>query len=72
MQLQLESTISHPLLIDASQTSHVDNGRKCNDLDGWKGEFLLAFPKIKYEVTSSKKPLSFKWYNVEKEILGRK
>ncbi|GER52635.1 xylose isomerase family protein [Striga asiatica] len=38
----------------------------------WEGEFFPGIPKIKYEGPSSKNPLSFKWYNAEEEILGKK
>ncbi|KAJ0987195.1 hypothetical protein J5N97_005551 [Dioscorea zingiberensis] len=37
-----------------------------------KGEFFPGIPKIKYEGPNSKNPLSFKWYNAEEEILGKK
>ncbi|CAL9106032.1 xylose isomerase-like isoform X1 [Musa acuminata AAA Group] len=40
--------------------------------DGWKGEFFPGISKIKYEGPTSKNPLSYKWYNAEEEILGKK
>ncbi|XP_051150160.1 xylose isomerase [Andrographis paniculata] len=42
------------------------------DSDEWKGEFFPDIPKIKYEGPSSKNPLSFRWYNPEEVILGKK
>ncbi|GER52067.1 xylose isomerase family protein [Striga asiatica] len=36
-----------------------------------KESFFPGIPKIKYEGSSSKNPLSFKWY-AEEEILGKK
>ncbi|XP_015954984.1 xylose isomerase-like [Arachis duranensis] len=41
----------------------------CSDREG---EFFPGINKIKYEGPSSKNPLSFKWYNAEEEILGKK
>lgn len=38
----------------------------------WEGEFFPGIPKINYEGPSSKNPLSYKWYNAEEEILGKK
>lgn len=40
--------------------------------DGWQGEFFPSIPKIKYEGPSSKNHLSFKWYNADEVILGKK
>ncbi|CAA2980105.1 xylose isomerase [Olea europaea subsp. europaea] len=60
-------------------TCPVDVGSDCGNYSGeWKGEFFPGIPKIKYEETGSthngpsKNPLSFKWYNADKEILGKK
>ncbi|KAI5348806.1 hypothetical protein L3X38_001693 [Prunus dulcis] len=50
--------------------SDLESG--CSDSEEWKGEFFPGIPKIKYEGPSSKNPLSFKWYNAEEEILGKK
>ncbi|CAH9090095.1 unnamed protein product [Cuscuta europaea] len=45
----------------------------CANASGeWEGEFFPGIPKIKYEGPSSKNPLSFKWYNANEEILGKK
>ncbi|XP_077215246.1 xylose isomerase-like [Tasmannia lanceolata] len=55
-------------------TCPVDLDEECNvdSSDKWKGEFFPGIPKIKYEGPSSKNPLSYKWYNAEEEILGKK
>ncbi|CAN4106531.1 unnamed protein product [Withania somnifera] len=51
----------------------ADIGSDCGgDSAEWEGEFFPGIPKIKYEGPSSKNPLSFKWYNAEEEILGKK
>ncbi|KAK4777958.1 hypothetical protein SAY87_018145 [Trapa incisa] len=65
---------THLLLIQVlgvPETCPADIGSKCGE-DNWEGEFFPDIPKIKYEGPSSKKPLSFKWYNAEEEILGKK
>ncbi|WRX11757.1 hypothetical protein QQP08_004244 [Theobroma cacao] len=54
------------------QTCPADLGGKCAEDDDWEGEFFPGIPKIKYEGTSSKNPLAYKWYNAEEEILGKK
>ncbi|KAG4929706.1 hypothetical protein AAZX31_17G064200 [Glycine max] len=59
-------------VIGAPQTCPANNEDKCGDSDEWKGEFFPDIPKIKYEGPSSKNVLSFKWYNAEEEILGKK
>ncbi|MED6145441.1 hypothetical protein PIB30_025267 [Stylosanthes scabra] len=57
-------------VIGQSQTCPADeNASRC---DEWEGEFFPGIDKIKYEGPSSKNPLSFKWYNAEEEILGKK
>ncbi|VFQ74717.1 unnamed protein product [Cuscuta campestris] len=43
-----------------------------SDSGEWDGEFFPGISKIKYEGPSSKNPLSFKWYNANEEILGKK
>ncbi|XP_057750552.1 xylose isomerase-like isoform X2 [Arachis stenosperma] len=58
-------------VIGESQTCPAENVGKCDDSD-WEGEFFPGINKIKYEGPSSKNPLSFKWYNAEEEILGKK
>ncbi|XP_022842364.1 xylose isomerase [Olea europaea var. sylvestris] len=62
------------LVIAASPpTCPADVGSDCaSDSSEWKGEFFPGIPKIKYEGPSSKNPLSFKWYNADEEILGKK
>ncbi|XP_058103330.1 xylose isomerase-like [Magnolia sinica] len=52
----------------------ADLGGECSDAasDDWKGEFFPDIKKIKYEGPSSKNPLSYKWYNANEEILGKK
>nr|AFK33995.1 unknown [Lotus japonicus] len=59
-------------VIDAPETCPANDLGKCGDSDEWKGEFFPGISKIKYEGPSSKNPLSFKWYNAEEEILGKK
>ncbi|KAJ0985003.1 hypothetical protein J5N97_003359 [Dioscorea zingiberensis] len=56
------------------QTCPADLVEGCSAVsdDDWKGEFFPGIPKIKYEGPNSKNPLSFKWYNAEEEILGKK
>ncbi|PKI79542.1 hypothetical protein CRG98_000017 [Punica granatum] len=54
------------------ETCPADIDSKCGDKDDWEGEFFPDIPKIKYEGPSSKNPLSFKWYNAEEVILGKK
>ncbi|KAM3220694.1 xylose isomerase [Capsicum annuum] len=57
----------------APPTCPADIGSDCGGDSGeWDGEFFPGIPKIKYEGPSSKNPLSFKWYNAEEEILGKK
>lgn len=61
-------------LAAAPQTcpANVEEGCSAGSDDDWKGEFFPAIPKIKYEGPNSKNPLSFKWYNAEEVILGKK
>nr|AGV54617.1 xylose isomerase [Phaseolus vulgaris] len=59
-------------VIATPQTCPASNVDKCGDSDGWEGEFFPGIPTIKYEGPSSKNQLSFKWYNPEEEILGKK
>jgi len=53
-------------------TCPADIDSKCSDSGEWEGEFFPGIPKIKYEGPTSKNPLSFKWYNANEEILGKK
>uniref|UniRef100_A0A1D1XEE8 Xylose isomerase n=1 Tax=Anthurium amnicola TaxID=1678845 RepID=A0A1D1XEE8_9ARAE len=53
------------------QTCPADLNAKCDDGE-WEGEFFPGIPKVKYEGPKSKNPLSYKWYNAEEEILGKK
>ncbi|XP_054793399.1 xylose isomerase-like isoform X1 [Prosopis cineraria] len=67
------TVFSHAVQISAQpQTCPVENVDECGDSDGWEGEFFPGIPPIKYEGPSSKNPLSFKYYNAEEEILGKK
>ncbi|PKU63701.1 xylose isomerase isoform X1 [Dendrobium catenatum] len=61
-------------VIALSQTCPADINAKCGDdsSDGWEGEFFPGISKIKYEGPNSKNPLSYKWYNADEEILGKK
>lgn len=61
-------------VIASSQTCPADISAKCGDdsSDGWEGEFFPGISKIKYEGPNSKNPLSYKWYNADEEILGKK
>ncbi|CAL9111319.1 unnamed protein product [Musa textilis] len=56
------------------QTCTANLEAKCDggSSNGWKGEFFPGISKIKYEGPTSKNPLSYKWYNAEEEILGKK
>ncbi|XP_052884030.1 xylose isomerase isoform X1 [Gossypium arboreum] len=54
------------------ETCPADLGGKCGEDGEWEGEFFPEVPKIKYEGPSSKNPLSYKWYNAEEVILGKK
>ncbi|KAA3453488.1 xylose isomerase-like [Gossypium australe] len=54
------------------ETCPADLGGKCGEDGEWEGEFFPGVPKIKYEGPSSKNPLSYKWYNAEEVILGKK
>ncbi|KAK7329832.1 hypothetical protein VNO77_24012 [Canavalia gladiata] len=80
MKMKLGKTLRHLLClqvlcyaaIGAPGTCPANDVDKCGDSDGWEGEFFPGIPKIKYEGPSSKNPLSFKWYNAEEEILGKK
>ncbi|BAT76701.1 hypothetical protein VIGAN_01474800 [Vigna angularis var. angularis] len=59
-------------VVATPQTCPASNVDQCGDSDGWEGEFFPEIAKIKYEGPSSKNPLSFKWYNPEEEIHGKK
>ncbi|KAL0918595.1 hypothetical protein M5K25_010612 [Dendrobium thyrsiflorum] len=61
-------------VIASSQTCPADISAKCGDdsSDGWEGEFFPGISKIKYEGPNSKNALSYKWYNADEEILGKK
>ncbi|TYI29341.1 hypothetical protein ES332_A05G309900v1 [Gossypium tomentosum] len=54
------------------ETCPANLGGKCGEDGEWEGEFFPGVPKIKYEGPSSKNPLSYKWYNAEEVILGKK
>ncbi|KAL0824303.1 hypothetical protein Bca101_047980 [Brassica carinata] len=54
------------------QTCPADSGGKCSGPDDWEGEFFPEIPHIKYEGPKSSNPLTYKWYNAEEEILGKK
>lgn len=58
----------------AAQTCPANLETKCDgdSSDGWQGEFFPEIPKIKYEGPKSRNPLSYKWYNADEEILGKK
>ncbi|KAJ3699933.1 hypothetical protein LUZ61_003638 [Rhynchospora tenuis] len=58
----------------SANTCPADLEAKCGDDSSgdWKGEFFPGIPKIKYEGPSSKNPLSYKWYNAEEVVLGKK
>ncbi|KAI9184900.1 hypothetical protein LWI28_002302 [Acer negundo] len=61
--------------IASPQTCPADLSTKCADSGEWEGEFFPGIPTIKYEILqgpTSKNPLSFKWYNAQEEILGKK
>jgi xylose isomerase len=63
----------YAVVIGAPETCPATNVGKCSgDSDDWEGDFFPGIPKIKYEGPTSKNPLSFKWYNPEEEILGKK
>ncbi|KAF5956629.1 hypothetical protein HYC85_003854 [Camellia sinensis] len=62
--------VSLAVIAASPQTCPADIGKGCGD--DWEGEFFPGIPKIKYEGSSSKSPLAFKWYNGEEEILGKK
>ncbi|RWR75343.1 xylose isomerase isoform X1 [Cinnamomum micranthum f. kanehirae] len=66
--------VSLSAIAASPKTCPADLATECKDgdSDGWEGEFFPGIPKIKYEGPSSKNPLSFKWYNAEEEILGKK
>lgn len=67
------NVVSSIAIAAAPPTCPADNGNDCGSDSGeWTGEFFPGIPKIKYEGPSSKNPLSFKWYNAEEEILGKK
>lgn len=61
-------------VIALPQTCPADINVNCGDSssDGWEGEFFPGISKIKYEGSNSKNPLSYKWYNADEEILGKK
>ncbi|PKA62259.1 Xylose isomerase [Apostasia shenzhenica] len=56
------------------ETCPADINGDCGDgsSDTWQGDFFPGIPKIKYEGPNSKNPLSYKWYDAEEEILGKK
>ncbi|PPD74082.1 hypothetical protein GOBAR_DD28988 [Gossypium barbadense] len=61
------------LIVNAvPETCPADLGGKCGEDSEWEGEFFPGVTKIKYEGPSSKNPLSYKWYNAEEVILGKK
>ncbi|XP_020600394.1 xylose isomerase [Phalaenopsis equestris] len=61
-------------VIASHQTCPADISVKCGDgsSNEWEGEFFPGISKIKYEGSNSKNPLSYKWYNADEEILGKK
>lgn len=61
-------------VISMPQTCPSDINAKCDhgSSDEWEGEFFPGISTIKYEGANSKNPLSFKWYNADEEILGKK
>ncbi|KAI5675466.1 hypothetical protein M9H77_06416 [Catharanthus roseus] len=69
--LLLSSLVISIAVASAPQTCPADADTECGAGD-WEGEFFPGIPKIKYEGPKSKNPLSFKWYNAEEEILGKK
>ncbi|KAF5183854.1 Xylose isomerase [Thalictrum thalictroides] len=72
--LFLCSNVFLAAIATAPQTCPADASNGCSDNSSgeWEGEFFPGIPKIKYEGPSSKNPLSYKWYNAEEEILGKK
>ncbi|TXG61022.1 hypothetical protein EZV62_012385 [Acer yangbiense] len=58
--------------IASPQSCPADLSTKSADSGEWEGEFFPGIPTIKYEGPTSKNPLSFKWYNAQEEILGKK
>ncbi|GAA0156918.1 isomerase [Lithospermum erythrorhizon] len=52
-------------------TCPADVGSDCSSGE-WEGDFFPNIPKIKYEGPSSKNPLTYKWYNANEEILGKR
>ncbi|KAJ1699430.1 hypothetical protein LUZ63_007942 [Rhynchospora breviuscula] len=73
--LLLSLCLSLSACIDSSaNTCPADLEAKCGDDSSgdWKGEFFPGIPKIKYEGPNSIDPLSYKWYNAEEVVLGKK
>ncbi|PIA28595.1 hypothetical protein AQUCO_06800036v1 [Aquilegia coerulea] len=72
--LLLCSNVFLAAIATAPQTCPADASSGCGDNSSgeWEGEFFPGIPKIKYEGPSSKNPLSYKWYNADEEILGKK
>ncbi|KAI3855641.1 hypothetical protein MKX03_030498 [Papaver bracteatum] len=66
------NVITLAVIASSPRTCPADLGKECASDDEWKGEFFPGIPTIKYEGPSSKNPLSFKWYNAEEGILGKK
>ncbi|XP_078439183.1 xylose isomerase family protein [Wolffia australiana] len=54
------------------QTCPADLSVECDGPSSDSDEFFPGIPRIKYEGPQSRNPLSFKWYNAEEEILGKK
>uniref|UniRef100_A0A453AR34 xylose isomerase n=2 Tax=Aegilops tauschii subsp. strangulata TaxID=200361 RepID=A0A453AR34_AEGTS len=74
LALLVASSLCLSAAIAAQETCPADIDAKCGDAasDGWEGEFFPGITKIRYEGPTSKKPLSYKWYNAEEVILGKK
>lgn len=75
----LISTLMLSCLLIACAEDHLIADMTCRaDLGGdktpkeWVGEFFPNISHIKYEGTSSRNPLAYKWYNAEEEIMGKK
>ncbi|KAL6555216.1 hypothetical protein OROGR_006474 [Orobanche gracilis] len=67
------NVVSNKVAATLPPTCPADIRSDCDTNSGeWEGEFFPGIPEIKYEGPSSKNPLSFKWYNAEEEILGKK
>ncbi|RZC73783.1 hypothetical protein C5167_049264 [Papaver somniferum] len=66
------NVITLAVIASSPLTCPADLGKECASDGEWKGEFFPGIPEIKHEGPFSKNPLSFKWYNAEEEILGKK